>query len=125
MKVYVTAETFLFQAEEGVLSSLDLRIIDEFRFVTIAAIDPCMLTLEGIARLAMIELLLVEAHHVEFTPVMLTVTVDAIGRAHLFRGVIPPIVIDQELYFTMAGQAFFVRDFVADVMAFGTIADSL
>lgn len=121
MDIIVAVRAGRAEAEEGVLPFFQIPVINKIGDMALAAVNFGVRPGEVIPRQPVVEISLIEAHHVELAPVVVAVTVGAVLCLHLPGGVEAPPFVEQALDFGMAGEAFLVGNFFAQFMALGAI----
>lgn len=123
--IAVAGGAVLLKAEKSVASFFQARIGDVIGLVALAAVDFLVGAREFVARQAVVEMALIEAHLVEILPMVVAVA-DCAVLAFDFGGyMVTQIMLYPPLDLLVAGQAFIVRDFVSQIMALRAIGNAL
>lgn len=119
--IFVAVDTGRTEAEVGFLPFFQITVINKIGDMALAAVDFSMRSGEVISRQAVVEIIFIEAHHIELSPVVVAVAGGAVFPPHFTGSVEARTVVDAGLYFGMAGEAFLVRDFISNFVALGAI----
>jgi hypothetical protein len=117
----MAGEALLFQSHIGAGSFPDTGIGYEITFMAGFAVDFRMGSLQGIARKRMIKLICIKADHLEFHPVVVTVTRCAIFALHLGRGMVTPVPGDPCFYGLVTIETFLTGYLFPENMALGAV----
>lgn len=122
--VLVAGDTFLAQAEVGVLSGSDLPVADQVRFVTVPAIDLLMRTGQFISRESMIEVLFLKSDHLEVATVMFAMAGGTFLPPDFATGMVALSGRDPGLQHLVAIQAFLIGDLISQGVTFSAVAQA-
>lgn len=123
--ILVAGFTFLCEAQKGIASFFQTGVVDEIGFMAFPAISRRMRAFQFIAGKRMVKFLLVKMDHLEIPAVVVAMTGGAVFAFGLARGVKTVAAVEPGFDLFMARQAFIVGDFIAQIVAFGTVENTL
>lgn len=121
MVIGVAGFTILFEPQKSIAPSFQPLVFYKIRFMALPAVYCFVRSCQVVSRQAVVEILLIETHDIEIPAVMVAVAGGAAFPFYFFRCMETHAIIHPAFYFFMATQAFVVRYFVSQIMAFRTI----
>lgn len=112
------------QAQIGAFSFLQLRLTDQIGNVALPAIYSSVRPRQLITRQAVVEIVLIEARHIEVPPVVFAVTFRTVLAPHLTGSMVSLTAVDVALDLLMAVQALIIGNLLPQSMALGAVGYS-
>ena len=121
MVIRVAGCTALAESQISISPLFQTLVADKVGLMTFAAVYGFMLARQFVAGCTVTEFILVKTHNIKIAAMVIAVAGDAFFSFRLSGCMESNSPVDPQFYFLMATQAFVIRNFVAQYMAFGTV----